>query len=180
MFRYNPYDELGPFAPFTLESPDFRDGEFLALPQYGAGQGGSDTSPELRWSGFPPETRSFALTCFDPDAPTASGFWHWAVFNIPASVTALARGAGAYDSVLLPESATTLPNEKRERRFIGAGAPEGTGVHRYIFAVHALDVERLSIPEEAGGAILGFNVNFHAVGRALLTGLGEFNGAHRA
>lgn len=179
MFSYNPYDELGPFPEFTLESTDLADGERLAPAQYGTAAGGTDTSPQLSWHGFPASTRSFALTCFDPDAPTASGYWHWAVFNIPASVTHLARGAGAPGSVALPESAITLPNDARLRQFVGCGAPEGTGVHRYIFAVHALDVERLDIPAEAGAVALGFNAHFHTIARAFLTGLGEFGGAER-
>lgn len=171
----DPLARFGVVPLFSLTSSDLTDGQPLATAQYGAGSGGEDRSPELSWSGFPAATKSFALTAYDPDAPTGSGFWHWAVFNIPVSVTALAAGAGSPRSRLLPAEATTLPNETRQSSFVGAGPPEGTGVHGYQFIVHAVDVPRLRIDPESTPAVLGFNLHFHTLARAVLTGTGEFS-----
>src|SRR3954447_1208142 len=109
----SPYDIIGAVPTFKLTSTDIAEGERLARPQVSGimGAGGDDVSPQLSWSGFPPETRSFAVTMYDPDAPTASGFWHWAVCNLPASVTELPSGAG--DGSGLPEGALTVPAELR-------------------------------------------------------------------
>lgn len=160
---------------FTLTSPDFEEGE--TLPQWArsgiAGAGGEDRSPTLHWEGAPSGTRSFALTCYDPDAPTGSGWWHWAVYNIPAKVTALPQNAGDPDAGLLPPGAITLPNEIRLERYLGAAPPSGHGEHRYVFTVSALDIERLDIPAGSTPAILGFQIVDHVVARAQLTGLSE-------
>lgn len=167
MFSYDPYAELASlreFAPMTLTSTDVEDGRPLPPAQWGAAGSGSDTSPQLSWSGAPDGTRSFALSCFDPDAPTGSGFWHWALFDIPATVTSLAAGDDT------PDSAISLRNEPGSRGFIGAGPPRGTGRHRYFFVVDALDVEHLDIAESASPAILGFNRHFHSLARGILVG----------
>jgi Raf kinase inhibitor-like YbhB/YbcL family protein len=160
---------------FTLTSPDFEEGE--TLPQWArsgiAGAGGEDRSPTLHWEGAPSGTRSFALSCYDPDAPTGSGWWHWAVYNIPAKVTALPQNAGDPDAGLLPPGAITLPNEIRLERYLGAAPPSGHGEHRYVFTVSALDIERLDIPAGSTPAILGFQIVDHVVARAQLTGLSE-------
>jgi Raf kinase inhibitor-like YbhB/YbcL family protein len=160
---------------FTLTSPDFEEGE--TLPQWArsgiAGAGGEDRSPTLHWEGAPSGTRSFALSCYDPDAPTGSGWWHWAVYNIPAKVTALPQNAGDPDAGLLPPGAITLPNEIRLERYLGAAPPSGHGEHRYVFTVSALDVERLDIPAGSTPAILGFQLVDHVVARAQLTGISE-------
>lgn len=178
MFAYDPYTLLDQVPAFTVESDDIADGAPLPRAQYGADAGGDDRSPHLRWSGFPEGTKSFAVTCFDPDAPTGSGFWHWAVTNIPADVTELAAGAGAPagspGSEELPASALTLPNELRLAQFVGAGPPEGTGVHRYIFVVHAVDVPALDLDPQSTPAVLGFNLHFHTLGRAVLAATGAF------
>ena len=160
---------------FTLLSPDFEEGD--TLPQWArsgiAGAGGEDRSPTLHWEGAPSGTRSFALTVYDPDAPTGSGFWHWAVYNIPAKVTALTQDAGNPESGLLPAGAVTLPNELRLERFLGAAPPSGHGEHRYVFTVSALDTERLELPEGSTPAALGFTMLGHVVARAQLTGRSE-------
>jgi Raf kinase inhibitor-like YbhB/YbcL family protein len=169
----SPYDFLPKVASFTVTSDDLTDGHTLPTPQVSGimGAGGQDESPQLSWSGFPEGTRSFAVTCFDPDAPTASGFWHWAVADIPADVTSLASGAG--DGGGLPESAITLRNDAGAARYVGAAPPPGHGPHRYMFAVHAVDVPTLGIDSSATPAFLGFNLFQHALGRGIITALYE-------
>ena len=164
----DPYDELPAVAAFQLRSDDVEDGGALKRDQLSGifGAGGTDTSPHLAWSGFADQTRSFAVTCYDPEAPTASGFWHWAILGIPRAVTELPRGAGDEEGTLLPAGAVALRNDSGMRRFIGAAPPPGHGVHRYYFVVHAIDVETLDLDDQATPALLGFNLFFHTIGRA--------------
>ena len=108
---------------------------------------------------------------YDPDAPTGSGWWHWAVYNVPASCTSLPVNAGDPDAGLLPEGAVTVANELRLKRFLGAAPPSGHGDHRYYFIVNALDVPSIEVPEDATPALLGFILRDHLVGRAVLSGL---------
>lgn len=171
---YDPYARLDPVPAFPVTSDDVTDGQPLSAPFYGADAGGQDRSPQLTWSDPPAGTKSFAVTVYDPDAPTGSGFWHWAVANIPVDVTSLASGAADGG---LPGGAVTLSNELRQKGFTGATPPQGTGVHRYYVVVHAVDVERLDLDPEVTPAILGFNLHFHTLGRAILVGTGEFGGA---
>ncbi|MCG5432754.1 YbhB/YbcL family Raf kinase inhibitor-like protein [Mycobacterium sp. MYCO198283] len=172
-FPYDPYEFLPQLPSFTLTSESVTDGQPLANAQVSGmmGAGGEDVSPQLSWSGFPEETRSFAVTVYDPDAPTGSGFWHWAVANLPATVTDLPAGVG--DGSSLPGDAITLRNDAGARRFVGAAPPPGHGPHRYIVAVHAVDVEKLDIDEDASPAFLGFNLFQHAIARALIHGTYE-------
>ncbi|GAA4538394.1 YbhB/YbcL family Raf kinase inhibitor-like protein [Amycolatopsis samaneae] len=174
----SPYDFLPQLPSFTLRSNDIAEGETLATPHLSGifGAGGEDRSPQLSWEGFPAETKSFAVTCYDPDAPTASGFWHWAVLDIPASVTELASGAGDASGSGLPEGAVTLKGDGGVRQFLGAAPPAGHGPHRYIFAVHAVDVEKLEVGEDATPAFLGFNLFGHGIARATLTAVYENKG----
>jgi Raf kinase inhibitor-like YbhB/YbcL family protein len=167
----NPYDFLPEVPALTVTSSDVADGETLANAHVSGifGAGGEDRSPQLSWSGAPEGTKSYAVTCYDPDAPTASGFWHWAVFNIPASVTELPAGAGDPDSSDLPTGAVTLANDGGAARYIGAAPPAGHGPHRYFFVVHAVDVETLEIPAEARPAFLGFNLFSHTLARGGIT-----------
>lgn len=167
---YNPYDALPSVPAFTLTSQDIRNGEQLPMPQVSGifGAGGQDVSPQLAWAGFPSETKSFAVTVFDPDAPTASGFWHWAVVDIPGNVTELAADAGAEGGANLPRGAFHLRNDAGAARYVGAAPPKGHGKHRYFFVVHALDVETLGIDGNATPAFLGFNLFSHARGRAMI------------
>ena len=133
------------------------------------GVGGGNLSPQLKWSSFPPETKSFAVTCFDPDAPTLSGFWHWLVINIPVNVTELARGAGAVDGLKLPSEAIQIRNDLGVRGYVGATPPPGHGVHRYIYTVHALGVAHLDLPADASGTYASFNINGNAIARGTIT-----------
>jgi Raf kinase inhibitor-like YbhB/YbcL family protein len=174
----NPYDFLPSAPSFTLRSTDIADGETLATPHLSGifGAGGEDRSPQLAWEGFPAETKSFVVTVYDPDAPTASGFWHWAVFNIPASVTELAANAGDAEGSGLPEGAVTLKGDGGVKQYLGAAPPPGHGPHRYYFVVHALDVDSLDIGADATPAFLGFNLLGHTLGRATLTPVYENKG----
>jgi Raf kinase inhibitor-like YbhB/YbcL family protein len=166
---YNPYDALPQVPTFTVTSEDITHGESLHNDQVSEffGAGGKDISPQLSWSGFPAETKSFAVTVFDPDAPTASGFWHWAVANIPVSTTSLSSGAGSAGGTL-PEGAINLRNDASFPGFVGAAPPAGHGPHRYFVVVHAVDVESLEVGEDATPAFLGFNLFFHTLGRATI------------
>jgi Raf kinase inhibitor-like YbhB/YbcL family protein len=169
-FGFNPYDYLPKLPSFELTSEDFADGDPFKTAQASGvmGAGGHDTSPQLSWSGFPAETKSFAVTNLDPDAPTGSGFWHWAVFNIPASTTSLVAGAGDDGGTGLPAGAITLRNDAGMANYVGAAPPPGHGVHRYFTAVHALGVESLDIGPDATPAYLGFNLFMHSIARAVI------------
>lgn len=151
---------------FTLESPDFVDG--TDLPTTARADGGN-TSPALLWTGAPAETKSYVLTLYDPDAPTGSGFWHWAVRNIPATTTGLPAGVGSD----LPAGALAMPNEMRVAEFGGAAPPAGHGPHRYFFTLSALDVAALDVPDDSTPAVLGFTMRDHVIGRAQLMGTAE-------
>ncbi|MFE7799485.1 YbhB/YbcL family Raf kinase inhibitor-like protein [Nocardia sp. NPDC057440] len=164
---YNPYDALPQVPTFTVTSEDITPGESLRNDQVSEffGVGGKDISPQLSWSGFPEETKSFAVTVYDPDAPTAAGFWHWAVANIPATTTSLPAGAGSKGGTL-PEDAINLRNDASFPGFVGAAPPAGHGPHRYFVVVHAVDVESLEVSEDATPSFLGFNLFFHTLARA--------------
>jgi hypothetical protein len=146
-------------AGFTLSSPTVKPGATLTSAQVFKGFGceGQNTSPALKWSGEPAGTKSFAVTVYDPDPPTASGFWHWAVANIPASVTELPSGAGDKDAPQLPERAVQLSNDAGFAGFVGAAPPAGHGPHRYFMVVHgrALFPDFLDEPAEFARKLLG-------------------------
>ena len=162
-------EEFLPEVPsFMVTSSDIAEGATLPQPQVSAGAGGSDVSPNLAWSGFPTETRSFAITCFDPDAPTGSGFWHWALANIPVSVTELGTGAGDSGGSKLPAGAIALRNDAGFAGYAGAAPPPGHGPHRYIFTVHAVDEARLELAPDDPPAKLGFALFSHVLARGAI------------
>jgi len=149
---------------FTVTSSDVADGQPLSDDQVAAG---GNTSPQLSWSGAPEGTQSFVVTCFDPDAPTPSGFWHWVLVDIPADVTSLDTGAAGGD---LPGDAFHVRNDGGEHAFMGAAPPEGDQVHRYFFVVHAVGEESLGVDDSASPAVVSFNLAFKTLGRAILHG----------
>ncbi|MGC5053918.1 YbhB/YbcL family Raf kinase inhibitor-like protein [Micromonospora sp. DT48] len=160
----DPYELLPTVASFTLTSEDVQNGEPMDAAHAHGSTGGDNVSPHLAWSGFPAETKSFVVTCFDPDAPTGSGFWHWVLVNLPADVTELPRGATGDDL----RGGFTVRNDYGEHGFGGAAPPAGDRPHRYVFAVHALDVERLDVTPESTPAYVGFNLAFHTLARATI------------
>jgi len=162
----NPYDLLPHVDAFSLSSDDVSDGQPLRDDQVADA---GNTSPHLSWSGFPEATRSFVVTCFDPDAPTPSGFWHWAAVDVPADVTELATGAGASDDDL-PGNAFHVRNDNGSRDFAGAAPPEGDQVHRYFFVVHAVGEETLGVDGDASPAEVSINLAFKTLGRAVVVG----------
>ena len=161
----DPYSLLPQVLPFTLTSPDITDGERLPVDFTTDGQ---DVSPALEWSGFPDGTQSFVVSCYDPDAPTPSGFWHWNLVDVPASVTSLPRGAGTSDGSGLPGGAYQVRHDGGGSGFMGAAPPPGDREHRYFFAVHALDTAQLGVGPDASNAAVAFNVVFHTLARAVL------------
>ena len=165
-----PYDFLPQVPSFTVESNDVADGQMMTDAQgYNSfGMSGQNVSPHLRGHGFPAETRSFAVTCYDPDAPTTSGFWHLVLVDVPASVTELATGAISGDLSGLPGGSFCVRNDYGSKDFGGAAPPAGDPPHRYIFAVHAVDSDKLGIDSDVSPAVAGFNLTFHTIARGLL------------
>ena len=163
---------LSPAAhAFDVTSADMRDHGTLSGRQVlnGFGCTGSDTSPQLAWSDPPPGTQSFAVTLYDPDAPTGSGWWHWVVYDIPADVRSLRAGAGDAESGGLPIGARHGRNDFGTDKFGGACPPAGDKPHRYIVTVTALKVAHLPLPAGPSGAMVGFMVGANRLGSATLT-----------
>jgi len=163
----DPYELLPAVGAFSVTSTDVQDGQPLALKHVYGGAGGQNVSPALSWSGFPAETKSFVVTCFDPDAPIVSGFWHWIAVDIPLSVTSLDAGAGESNETL-PGDAFHVRNDFGELTYAGSAPPQGDMVHRYYFVVHAVDVDALDV-RGATPAVVGFNLAFHTLARAVIT-----------
>lgn len=170
-----PYDSLPDVPSFTVSSTDVSDGEKLPMAQVSGifGAGGEDRSPQLSWTGFPPETKSFVVSCFDPDAPTGGGFWHWNVLDIPVEVTELPADAGSQDGANLPAGTVVINNDAGLPGYLGAAPPPGHGPHRYVFAVHALSEENVGVDNSVGNAIAGFNMFGKVIGRGLLVPIYE-------
>src|SRR5690242_5228622 len=160
----DPYTLLPAVPSFTVTSADVADGQPLKDDQVAAL---GNTSPQLSWSDVPEGTQSFTITCFDPDAPTPSGFWHWVLVDVPADVTSLDTGAAGGD---LPGRAFHCRNDGGQHGFMGAAPPEGDQVHRYFFVVHAVTEESLGVDADASPAVVSFNLAFKTAARAIIHG----------
>ncbi len=160
-------------APFTLRSADVAANATMTLTQVfnGFGCTGQNVSPALAWTGAPAGTKSFAVTVYDPDAPTGSGWWHWMVYDIPASTTSLPSGVGEKGKPALPAGAQQGMTDFGAKRWGGPCPPPGDKPHRYIFTVFALKVAKLDVPPTATSALIGYNLNGNALGKAGFTAL---------
>ena len=164
----------GEAAKFSLTSTDIKPNGAIAnkFVYQGFGCHGDNVSPALSWSGPPAGTKSFALLVHDPDAPTGgAGWWHWIVYDIPATATAIAQGAGTADGAALPTGAVQAKTDFGTTGWGGPCPPQGHGKHHYKFTLHALKVEKLEIADGAAAALIGYMVNANSIGKAELTGL---------
>jgi Raf kinase inhibitor-like YbhB/YbcL family protein len=155
-------------AGFQLSSPDIKAGSLIdkRFEFDGFGCSGENQSPALQWSGVPVGTKSFAVTVYDPDAPTGSGWWHWSVINLPADVRALPADAGAVGGAKLPPGASHVRIDYGVAGWGGTCPPQGDKPHRYIFTVYALKIHKLDIPTDATAALAGYMINANALGKA--------------
>jgi Raf kinase inhibitor-like YbhB/YbcL family protein len=160
-------------ADFKLTSGEFADGDYMANEQVFAGFGceGGNVSPSLEWSGAPAGTKSLALTVYDPDAPTGSGWWHWVVVNMSPDTTKLPKGAGSGDGMKLPKGAMQVRTDFGAPGYGGPCPPQGDHPHRYVFTIHALDLDKLDVTPESSAALVGFYLHFHTLAKASLMGL---------
>ena len=167
----DPYEFLPKVPSFHVTSTTVRNGHPLPIAQlsgiFGV-PGGKDISPELSWSGFPKQTKSFVVSMFDPEAVTGSGFWHWIVEDIPATVTSLPENAGALESTTLPAGAIQLDGDAGIARYIGGAPPAGSGVHDYYITITALDEPITGLGATTSGALLGFKIDSYTIARATL------------
>jgi Raf kinase inhibitor-like YbhB/YbcL family protein len=160
---------------FTLTSTDIAPNGPIAMEQVfnAFGCSGGNLSPALAWSGAPAGTKSYALLCHDPDAPTGgAGWWHWLVVNIPVTTTGLAKNAGSADGAHLPAGAVQVATDFGGPGWGGPCPPVGHGPHRYVFTLYALGTERLDVAT-TGASLAGYMVNMSAIGKASLTGVFE-------
>lgn len=160
-------------ADFKLTSPTIKPGAFLTEEQVfnGFGCTGKNISPALKWTASPKGTKSFAITVYDPDAPTGSGWWHWIVYNIPANVSEIVAGAGDSTGKLLPTGAVQGRTDYGAHAFGGACPPKGDKPHRYIFTVYALKIEKIDVPSDSSAALIGFMINANSLGKASFTAM---------
>ena len=158
---------------FTLTSSDVHQGQKIPNQFVFNGMGctGNNLSPALSWSGAPAKTKSYAVTIYDPDAPTGSGWWHWVVYNIPASVTKLAAGAGDASRHLLPAGAMQGNNDGGMSGYMGPCPPAGDKAHHYHITVFALDTDKIDVQANASAAYIGFNLHAHTLAKSELTAL---------
>jgi len=149
---------------FTLASNTLKGQMSKAQEFDGFGCNGENISPELHWSHAPKGTKSFAITVYDPDAPTGSGWWHWLIVNIPADTDKIIANASGKKE--LPKGALETTTDYGHAGFGGACPPQGDKAHRYVFTIHALDVESLPVKSETKSAVVGFMINKHTIQKA--------------
>lgn len=156
---------------FSLTSPQLKDGGMMPVNQifHGFGCTGKNISPELIWHNPPAGTKSFAVMVYDPDAPTGSGWWHWVIFNIPSEIRRLPADAGNVNLSLAPKKSIQSMTDFGKQGYGGACPPKGSGPHRYIFTVFALDIESLPLDTSVTAAMVGFHLNQHAMDKTQLT-----------
>lgn len=154
-----------------LKSPELKQGKRLSMEQVFSGFGctGKNISPALQWEGVPKNTKSLAVTVYDPDAPTGSGWWHWIIFNIPANITSLSKNAGDPASGLAPAGSVQSRTDYGTPGYGGACPPVVDKPHRYQFTVYALDIEKLPLDANASGAMVGFNLHQHTLAKSSIT-----------
>jgi Raf kinase inhibitor-like YbhB/YbcL family protein len=156
-----------------VQSSSWKDGEPIHDEYVFNGMGcpGQNISPEVSWDNLPKDTKSIAITIHDPDAPTGSGWWHWIVYNIPASVKSFSQGEGKSAEAKLPNGAVQNTTDFGTSGYGGPCPPQGDAYHHYNLTVFALNVDKLDIPANATGAMAGYYINQHMIGKATLTGL---------
>lgn len=141
---------------FTLTSNDLG-GHFDKAQSFNDwGNDGENISPQLSWKNAPEGTKSFAITMYDPDAPTGSGWWHWLVFDIPANVNELVTNAGNIALGLAPKGTKQSINDYGTKGYGGPCPPEGHGFHQYMITIHALKTETLELDDSTNAAVVGF------------------------
>jgi Raf kinase inhibitor-like YbhB/YbcL family protein len=155
---------------FEITSPDVSEGGTMKMEQIANGFGctGGGLSPALSWKDVPEGTKSFAISMYDPDAPSGSGFWHWVAFDIPATTTSLAAGAGNPDGKSMPEGTIQSGADANVPGYVGACPPPGAP-HHYIITLKALKVDKLGLDTNASGAMVGFMTNANKLGEATIT-----------
>ncbi|HXJ00496.1 MAG TPA: YbhB/YbcL family Raf kinase inhibitor-like protein [Micropepsaceae bacterium] len=170
-FALAPFAFAAPSGGLTLTSTEVANGKTIAAEQIlnGFGCSGANVSPGLKWTEPPAGTKSFALTVYDPDAPTGSGWWHWVVVDIPAAAREIPKGAGKSGTVRIAGGARQTRTDFGTPGYGGPCPPQGDKPHRYVFTVTALDIDKLPVPDDASGALVGFNVGAHALGKSTMT-----------
>jgi Raf kinase inhibitor-like YbhB/YbcL family protein len=167
----DPYAKLPRVPSFTVTSTTVKTGQPIPAPQRSGIEGikgGKDISPQLSWTGFPKNTKSFAISMYDPDAPTMSGFWHWVVIDVPASTTSLPLNAGAKNSKTLPKGAIQMRDDAGLHQYLGAAPPPGSGVHHYYITVTALNTAKVAVSASSSAAVVGSFVAAHAIARGFV------------
>jgi Raf kinase inhibitor-like YbhB/YbcL family protein len=155
---------------FTLKSDDFAKSPISPAFEYtGFGCNGENQSPSLTWQGAPEGTKSFAVTAYDPDAPTGSGWWHWQAINIPVAINYLPKNAGAEHGKNLPLGTIQFKNDYGVNGWGGFCPPKGDKPHRYIFTIYAMGVEKITPPEITTAAMVGFIVKSNSLGQTSFT-----------
>lgn len=151
---------------FTLKSKDLGGQATMKQVFNGFGCTGENLSPQLYWEFVPAGTKSFAVTMYDPDAPTGSGWWHWVIFDIPATITELKTDAGNVAKKLAPEGSIQSTTDFGKEGYGGPCPPEGHGFHTYIFTIYALKTDKLGLDATASPAMVGYYLNAQMIEKA--------------